>query len=180
MTLMKKERLFVSIDIPEGIKKEILKIQNKLPEFQGKKTTPENLHLTLKFLGEIDEKNTIELKKRLGKIKFNGFETKISEIGVFSPQHVRIIWLKLNNCEKLQKNIDYGLKGLFKEEVRFMSHLTIARVKNVNNRKIFLDELKKIELPKNVSFLVDLFYLKKSKLRPDGPIHTILEEYPLE
>ena len=46
-----KVRAFIGIDIPNGIKKEIIKQQNSLPEFFGKKTEPENLHLTLKFLG---------------------------------------------------------------------------------------------------------------------------------
>ncbi|RLG16235.1 RNA 2',3'-cyclic phosphodiesterase, partial [Candidatus Pacearchaeota archaeon] len=42
-------RTFISIDIPEKVRKEIIKIQNELSDFKGKKTEPENLHLTLKF-----------------------------------------------------------------------------------------------------------------------------------
>jgi 2'-5' RNA ligase len=46
-------RAFISIEFPEEIKNELKKIQEQLPEFKGKNTEPKNLHLTLKFLGEI-------------------------------------------------------------------------------------------------------------------------------
>lgn len=62
-------RTFISINIPENIKKEIINVQNSLPEFIGKKTEFANFHLTLKFLGEIDENILDEIKKRLNKIK---------------------------------------------------------------------------------------------------------------
>ena len=58
-------RTFIAIDIPDSIKNEIIKIQNSLPEFIGKKTEKENLHLTLKFLGEIDEEKIELIKKEL-------------------------------------------------------------------------------------------------------------------
>ncbi len=64
---------FISINIPEEISKEISKIQNELPNFMGKKTELENLHLTLKFLGEIDEKKVEEVRKKLNEVKFRKF-----------------------------------------------------------------------------------------------------------
>jgi len=58
-------RAFISLELPEEIKKEIVKIQNKLPEFIGKKTEKQNLHLTLKFLGEVGEEELEKIKKKL-------------------------------------------------------------------------------------------------------------------
>lgn len=171
-------RVFISIDIPEEIKSEILKIQDKLPEFYGKKTEPENLHLTLKFLGEIDDKKVEEIKERLKEIKYNSFESEIDSIGVFSPGFIKIIWLHLTNCGDLQKKIDYSLKDLFKPEKRFMSHLTIARVKKVSNKKLFLEKLKKIRIPEWI-FKVDSFYLMESKLSEKGPKYSVIEKYNL-
>ena len=175
---MKTLRVFVSIDIPKNIQKEIKKIQDALPEFKGKKTKPENLHLTLKFLGEISEEKMEKVKDKLNEIKFNGFETEINAIGVFLPSFIRIIWLHLTNCEKLQKTIDEKLSEVFKPEKRFMSHLTIARVKSVKNKTEFLDKLKGVKIPK-MKFKVKEFKLKKSDLTSEGPVFETVEVYSL-
>ena len=171
-------RIFISIDIPEEVRKEIEKIQDKLPEFYGKKTESENLHLTLKFLGEIDEEKIKKVKEKLKEIEFNKFETKIDSIGVFSEKFIRIIWLHMTNCDELQKKIDESLKDLFSEEDRFMSHLTIARVKSIKDKKEFLEDLEKIEIPE-INFNVENFRLKESVLVKEGPRYKMIEEYDL-
>lgn len=172
-------RVFVAVDIPKNIREEIKKIQKKIPEFKGKKTELENLHLTLKFLGNIDEKVLSEVKKRLKEIKIKSFETEINSLGVFSPSFIKIVWIHLTNFEALQKIIDKNLSGLFEKEKRFMSHLTIARVKSIKNKKEFLEELERIKFPE-IKFRVKDFRLKKSTLSRKGPVYEDLEEYPLE
>jgi 2'-5' RNA ligase len=169
-------RTFIAIDIPEKIKEEIVKIQNSLPEFKGKKTEFENLHLTLKFLGEVNEKQLELIKERLRKIKLNSFEAEINSIGIFSD---RIVWIGIKNCEKLQKEIDEKLSDLFEMEKRFMGHLTIARIKNLKERKIFLEKVKKIKIPE-MKFVVKNFNLKKSKLGRPRPIYEDIEVYNLK
>ncbi len=171
-------RTFISIDIPEEFYEEIRKIQDLLPEFRGKKTEPENLHLTLKFLGEINDEKVEEVRKKLREIKFEKFETEIDSIGVFSEKFVRVVWLHLSNCDDLQKKIDEVLKGLFDKEKRFMSHLTIARIKYVEDKKKFIKQLKKIEIPK-INFIIDDFRLKESVLTSEGPAYKTLEKYKL-
>ena len=171
-------RCFISIDIPEEVKSEIKKIQDRLPEFIGKKTKLENLHLTLKFLGEVDDDKIEKIKNKLGEIKFNKFEISVDKIGVFSEKFVRIVWFHLIGCDDLQKQVDEVLKDLFPVEARFMSHLTIARVKNVDDKNIFLEELKKIKLPE-IAFNVDNFKLKKSVLGREGPVYETLKEHGL-
>jgi len=181
-------RAFISLDLPAEIIKEIKKIQNALPDFVGKKTESENLHLTLKFLGEVSEEKIEQIRENLKKIKFQKFETEIWSIGVFSKKVIRIVWLHLTNCDALQKEIDDSLKGLFKPEERFMSHLTILRVKNVENsprddfgkpKKEFLEKLKKIKIPK-INFIVENFKLKSSTLKSEGPVYGDIEIYNLE
>jgi 2'-5' RNA ligase len=169
-------RIFISIEFPKDIKKEIVKIQEQLPEFKGKKTEFENLHLTLKFLGEVDEKKIEEIKKRLKKIKLNSFEAEIHSIGMFSD---RIAWLNVKNCDELQKQIDEKLEGIFEKEKRFMGHLTIARIKNLEKRKEFLEKIKKIKIPE-MKFEVKNFNLKKSKLTKKEPVYEDIEIYNLE
>ena len=142
-------RVFIAIDIPQEKRKEIIKIQATLPEFKGKKTEQENQHLTLKFLGEINEKELEIIKHTLSLIKVKQFETEIDVIGVFDPNLIRIIWLHMSNCDELQKEVDKKLASMFMPENRFMSHLTIARVKNVKDRSKFLKELEKTKFDKN-------------------------------
>ncbi len=171
-------RCFISIEIPDKIKKQIIQIQNKLPSFKGKITESENLHLTLKFLGEVNEDKINEIRKKLSEIKFKKFEVETDSMGVFSENFIRIIWLHLAGCNKFQEEIDESLLGLFKKEARFMSHLTIARVKNVKNKKKFLDELKKIKIHK-MKFVVDKFDFKKSILTKEGPVYSDIDFYRL-
>ena len=105
-----KTRAFISVDVPEGIKKEIKKIQKSLPEFKGKLTETENLHLTLKFLGWLEEEKLEETRKQLRKIKMKKFETEIKKIGFFYP---RIVWLHMTGIDSLQKEIDNALSPFF-------------------------------------------------------------------
>lgn len=172
-------RVFISIDIPDKVKNEIRKIQDALPEFIGKKIEFENLHLTLKFLGEVDENKIGEIRERLRQIKFNKFGAEINKLGVFSEKFIRIIWLCLNNCEELQKEIDKKLKYLFNKEKRFMGHLTIARVKKINDKKEFLKKLKEIKI-KPIKFTINNFKFKNSFLKPEGPVYETVEEYLLK
>lgn len=179
------KRCFISVDFPGNIRKEIQKVQDKLPEFMGKKTELENIHLTLKFLGEIDETKLGEVVKRLREIKNEKFKIKINKIGVFSEKFVRIAWVGVDSEEeeskklwKLQGEIDDKLKNLFGKERRFMGHVTIARVKNLKDKKEFLDKLNKIK--PDLEFEVKDFRLKESELKREGPEYSDIEIFNLE
>ena len=97
---------------------QIKNIQDALPQFSGKKTELKNLHLTLKFLGEVPFDKLEEIKTRLSTIRFEKFETNLKEMGVFHKQKRGIIWLGILNCEKLQSQIDESLTGLYEKERR--------------------------------------------------------------
>lgn len=171
-------RTFISINFPEEIIEEIIKIQSALPEFIGKKIEKDNLHLTLKFLGEIDEEKLERVKNKLSRVQLLSFKSELTEIGIFSKEDLRIVWIGVSKCDELQKRIDSSLENLFKKEQRFMSHLTIARVKKVKDKNKFIHELKDISRPKT-SFDVKEFYLMKSELTKIGPIYSIIKKYPL-
>jgi RNA 2',3'-cyclic 3'-phosphodiesterase len=177
-------RTFISIDMPEKVKIEIKKIQDNMPEFSGNFTEPENLHLTLKFLGEISDEKIKKVRENLGEVKYSSFESEINYGGYFDNSMSRkysrkiIYWLYMSNCEGLQKLIDENLSDLFPKEERFMSHLTIARVKSTENKQAFLKELKNIKIPK-MKILIDSFKLKNSVLKKQGPVYETIEEYYL-
>ena len=174
-------RIFICVDFPEEITKEIARIQGALSnyKFTGKLTESENLHLTLKFLGEIDEEKLKKVKEALSTIKFKEFEAKLDLVGIFKIKgNPKIVWIKIGGKDifNLQKEIDNSLKDLFKKEERFMSHLTIARIKYTKDKKEFENFIKNIHSRK-LYFKISKFYLKKSDLKPLGPIYTTLEEY---
>lgn len=173
------KRMFISIKLPEEVKKEIQRIQEQLPEFKGKKTEVENLHLTLKFLGEIEDEKIEEVKERLRGIKFRKFRSEIKNVGVFSPKLIKIVWIYLSGCARFQKVVDAVLKGLFGKEKRFMSHITIARVKDVEDKKKFLEELGKLKVGE-LKFEIDKFYLMESVLREEGPEYKVVENFFLK
>jgi 2'-5' RNA ligase len=178
-------RTFISIKLPTKILMKIKKIQDSLPTFDGKRTELKNLHLTLKFLGEISSDKLEEIKSRLSNVKFSQFELEIKEIGFFDNQKSQkydkdiIIWLGITNCNLLQKEIDNVLEGIFQKENRFMGHLTIARVKKIEDKNKFFDIIKKIVIPK-MFFIVDKFYLMESILKRQGSEYNVLEEYNLD
>ncbi len=174
-------RTFISIELGEA-RKQLVKIQKMLPEFEGKMTEMENLHLTLKFLGEVTEKEAEEVKKRLGKIDFGKFKIIIDKLGVFSESFIRIMWVGINEkCRELwelQKKIDDALKDLFEKEKRFMGHITIARVKNIKDKKKFIEKLRGIKFD-NIEFEADSFKMIKSTLTPKGPVYEEVFNIPL-
>ncbi len=177
------KRCFIALDLPREAINEIKKIQEKIGRqnlFAGKFTEPENLHLTLKFLGEIDEETIEKIKEKLREIKFDNFEAGLGEAGAFSKKFIKIIWVKLEGKRvfELQKQIDKALKDLFEPEFRFMSHITIARVKKVGDRQGLIRYLKNIKV-KKIRFKIKSFFLKKSELSPEGPVYSDIGEYKL-
>ena len=171
-------RCFIGIDLPNVAIKEIQKIQKKLePNFTGRLTSSENLHLTLKFLGEIEEDAINDVKKRLPSITHPPFELTLKDVGVFSQKFIKIIWVKVSDVP-LQPLVDNCLKNIFKLENRFMGHITIARVRSLADKKSFLQLINAITV-NEVSFMVKDFYLKESILTPDGPIYKDIDRYKL-
>ena len=173
-------RCFVAIELPEKTREEIYKKSSELEKknlFKGKITEKENLHLTLKFLGEISEEKAEEVKKKLKEIKIKKFKVSFAEFGVFNENFVRIIWMHLTGAEELQKEIDEKLKEIFEKERRFMGHITIARVKSCDRKKL-IKEVEKMSSERG--FYVESFELISSELTESGPIYTILEKFKLE
>ena len=137
-------RAFIALEIPGKIREKLFEIAKSLYDknlFSGKITEKENIHLTLKFLGEIDELQVGQIIERLREIKIKKFEAELKELGVFNENFIRIIWVHLANCDRLQNEIDEALKDLFEKERRFMGHVTIARVKSVKDKEKLFEEL---------------------------------------
>ena len=177
-------RSFICIEVPDEIVKEVARIQEVLAgwKFNGKMTELENLHLTLKFLGELDHTKLAEVEKRLATVAFSSFKVTLQEVGTFNVRgQPKIVWIKLGGkgIFELQKKIDNALQDLFKSEERFMSHLTIARVRYVKDAVGFVKHIRSLKA-KELSFETDRFYLKKSVLMSPGPVYSTLAHFNLD
>lgn len=185
-------RCFIAIDLPDKVKSELIGLQNELKAsgVQVKWTEVSNIHLTLKFLGEINEKTKEEISHLLDNISKNipCFKMDIKSIGVFpKPNFPRIIWVGVDKGDKEIKNlvrfIEDGAEriGISKEERDFSSHITIGRVKSTLNKDKLVNALKVLETkPFNAEFSVDKITLFKSTLTSKGPFYEALAEANLK
>lgn len=174
-------RLFISIKIPEKIKKtlsySIKEIYNK-NYFIGKIVEKENLHLTLKFLGEFGEEKIEKIIKLLDEVKENKISVMVGNLGVFDEKSLKIIWVKLFGVDELQEKIDESLSEIFEKEKRFMSHITLARVKSVKEKKSLIDEIKNFKFS-NLIFNAESFELMSSELKSSGAEYKIVRSFNL-
>lgn len=176
-------RCFIAVDLPLEVKDYLFRLQREFSKFiKAKWVEKKNIHLTLKFIGEIDEKKLNILKKELYKIKFKKFNLSLGNIGVFPDEKsIKIIWVGLvsNEVIELQKKVDENLLELFSKDQKFVSHITLGRVKAIKNKEKLKEFLNKFKI-KKIEFNVDSFKLYRSELTKDRPKYSILEEFSLE
>ncbi len=180
-------RSFIAIPLPDYIKANLFHISETLQNSKlarGKFVEKNNLHLTLKFLGDIDEAREFEIEEKLREIKMKKFEAETGEVDFFpSREYIRIIWVELIAKEilRLQKEINNKLIGIgFLEEERgFSPHITLARIKAVKNKSLFLEKLDHFHI-KTQKFLIDNFVLMKSELTRKGPVYKVMKRFELE
>lgn len=173
-------RAFVAIDIAPELRGAIVDLQQRLAEPGLRLVEPANLHITLKFLGEIDETKLPEIISRLSSIRAAPFEIELGGLGAFpSPRYIRVVWIGIVNGARLARLAEAVAASLpeFGRKERFSGHLTICRVKT-RPRQL----PKKFEQFKDVTIgkqLVDCFCLKRSELKPAGPVYSNLAVFPL-
>ena len=140
----------------------------------------DHFHLTWKFLGDVDEKQLPEIIKKLKKIKASKFKVTSTNLGSFpSRWDVQVIWVGLDGKEitGLKNEIEETLLEIFPKDKRFSVHITLGRVKFINDKKMIQEKLKQ-EISKE-EFEISDFKLIKSELKPEGPEYTTLEEFNL-
>lgn len=182
-------RSFISIDITS---KELL---DNIKVFQTnlknsacpmKVVERENLHLTLKFIGEIGESSYKRIVDSLSPSlsEFSSFEVNLKGSGFFpSISELRVVWVGMNAPEivYIQKEIDDTLKGMgFREDRKFVPHLTVSRVKSSLNKKSLLNVLDEYKEHDFGSEMITKINFKKSTLTPSGPIYETLKEFNLK
>jgi 2'-5' RNA ligase len=184
---MPKFRGFIAIDIRSFPK--LIQFENEIKNTGAdvKLVEPDNIHITLKFLGDTEEEliDSIEEIMKKSVEEMDSFEVQLKGSGVFPSQnYIKVMWIGLKNGEKIgeiaseidEKTSDLGFQ---REKRGFSAHLTIARVKSAKNKEKLLQIIEKYRDIEFGSFEVDSIKLKKSELTPKGPIYTTLKEVKL-
>jgi RNA 2',3'-cyclic 3'-phosphodiesterase len=162
-----KMRLFISLDIPKEVKDNLYRIQKYIPSNLAKiKWVPKkNLHITLKFLGEVDETLLAEIKKRLSNIQFKSDKLKFKEIDFFSskknPGVIKLSFFDSEKTLELQRKIDEAFIDIFPAGQKFVLHLTLGRVKIIKKKNELNDKIKSFDFF-NKEFVVESFGLVES------------------
>jgi 2'-5' RNA ligase len=176
-------RAFIAIDLPENVRSSLGEAQEvlKLQRFRVKWVRPQNIHLTLKFLGNTDaaDIDKIVAAMALATKDCAVISLAVKGIGVFPDiRRPRVIWAGLSGqleiLQDIQQTLDGHLADLgFPKETRgFKAHLTLGRIKG----KIACDRLKativKLKGFESKPFVVNRIILFKSELRPSGAVYT--------
>ncbi len=184
-------RAFIAIELPQEIRETLGRLQQKLKAAGAdvKWVEPKNIHLTLKFLGEIDEQNLDRINSALEEICRTRklFVITLSSLGAF-PNTIspRVIWVGISQGDSEVKEIAQAVEvhletiGFPKENREFSSHITIGRTRSSKNRQDLAKTISELSLkPLKDQFLVTKITLFKSTLTPHGPIYEILQEFQL-
>ena len=182
-------RSFIALEIPEKIRHNVMEFQNRLKSIHDdiKWVRAENLHLTLKFLGNVEKNRINDLTALIHKAlqEFEPFEVALGGSGVFPNRHrPNVLWIGfLRGKEHLRTMASVLNESLIKmgfeeERRKYHPHITLGRVRS--RQKI----VKTIELMESLSFLEQSFLvqelvLMKSDLRPSGAEYTPLEHFKL-
>lgn len=176
-------RLFIAALIPEDIRTQLTNYINFLKHnIDGVKWEKfEKLHVTLKFLGDIDESRVNEISNLLEKLvhNYSPFNTSILDFGGFPDlKNPKVLYIGLShNSElpKFQNELEKSLSeiGFEKEKRRFIPHITVGRVKKRIHIKESLPIIQSI-------FDITQIGLIKSELRPEGSVYTPLKLFKLE
>ncbi len=177
-------RSFIAITIPDNLViSKIRNVQNRLASTGAdiKLVDPENIHLTLKFLGDVDESRLEQVMNLVREITFEPSIMKLDGVGVFpNLGRPRTIWAGITlGVEPLSdifnfvdsKLVDLGFK---RESRRFNPHITLGRVRGGRNRQLLVKVLLELADTCFGDVIVNKIILKKSVLTSKGPIYSNL------
>lgn len=180
-------REFIAIDIDSN--KKLVEFGNEVKKTGAdlKLVEPDNIHITLKFLGDTEETLAEEIEEIIKNAvkETKSFNIQLKGTGVFpNNNYIKIVWLGIQNGEPIaeiaQRIDDQTSKiGFEKEKRGFSPHLTIARVKTASNKDKLLQVLEKYRDAEFADIKVEAIKLKKSELTPNGPIYTDLKVFKI-
>jgi len=175
-------RLFVALDLPWDIKQKLLLLAGGVPGARW--VPPENLHLSLRFIGEVPPVQAEEIDHALAAVRAPRFSLSLAGVGLFEKSsRGGVLWAGVERnpaLDHLQSKIETALQraGLERERRRFAPHVTLARLDNAPPATI-AEFVQSKNLFRAVPVPIENFFLFSSHLHRDGSIYTPEVEYAL-
>jgi 2'-5' RNA ligase len=186
-------RCFIAIDIDEEIRAALGDLQQEIAagadirKGDVKWVRPEAMHLTLKFLGEVRDRELIGVCDAVKAVaaRHRPFDFGVNEVGCFGGRSARVLWVGAGlDCQdllELQDDLEdeLALAGWPKEARKFSGHLTLCRVRNTKagfELAQMAEQYKDFDLG---TMRCDSMCVYQSQLRPEGPMYTCLGSYQL-
>lgn len=171
-------RLFIALNFPDDVKAQIKEIIDivRLNSVQGRFVSEEHIHLTLEFLGEINEDRVYMIKELMDSLEFENFALEVTKPGYFKSREGKTYWLGLEKNDalfSLRQSLHHGLsdKGFKLEDREYKPHITIGR------KVVLKDGSRDEEIKKSMSkILIDInkVDLMKSEFIDGKLVYSIL------
>ena len=186
-------RVFIAIDIGDDIRAALSNLQQQfqskvdIKKSDVKWVDPKNIHLTLKFLGEIKDEKVVEVCNITKDVagRHNSFELDVESVGCFGGRSARVVWVSVgqgsDDLLRLQEDLDQQLAsaGWPKDTRKFTGHLTLCRVRNPKAGVKLAQASEAYRNFKLGTMSADSVTVYQSQLMPTGPVYTVLGDYKL-
>jgi len=185
----KRHRIFIAINLPEDIKKELFSYSEKFAELPARWTSKDNLHITLVFLGDLTDQELADACITVKEVaqKHGSFSLNINKILYGPPNKMppKMVWAEGEKSKELS-NLKNDLEKSLLEKIKFVPegrgfapHITLARISAWEFKAIEPDERPEIDEKIDLSFTVESIEVMESVLKRGGPQYTILESHNL-
>jgi 2'-5' RNA ligase len=179
---MSEIRCFIAIEISKNNNIEKLVKEIEKSGAIVKLVESKNIHITLRFLGDINEDLVYKIEDILKNalLDIKPFKIELYGVGVFpNVNYIKVIWIGIKKTEFLEEifnkiNKEINLIIPDTKTQKFKPHITIGRVKSAKNKEKILNIIKKYQNKKFSDILIETIKLKKSELTSTGPIYTDL------
>ncbi|MBI39388.1 MAG: RNA 2',3'-cyclic phosphodiesterase [Leptospiraceae bacterium] len=171
---MSEQRIFIALTLPDNIIQELAGLQSGLPDIRW--NPPEQMHITLKFLGNVNEEMVESLSSEIQSMEFKPASVRISGVGQFAQRKAPpVLWAGLDPEDRLQeifRSIESmaNALGFSREKRAFRPHITLGRLRRSNPRRLH----EYLELHHNFStdiFLLNEVVMFSSRLNSEGALH---------
>ena len=186
-------RVFIAVDIDDSVRAALGKLQKELEKASSvdrkdvKWVRPDDMHLTLKFLGEIEDRKSVEVCKTVEEVakKHKSFELGVESVGYFGKNSATVLWVGTAAGSDSLQSLAGDLEGQLvqvgwpAEERPFTGHLTLCRIKNPRAGRILAQLAEQYKDFRAGTVQIDDVKVYQSILMPAGPVYTVLGKFKL-
>ena len=179
-------RVFIAVELPHEIRKALGDVQRQLRPLTdtARWVSPDSIHITLKFIGEVPEKRIEDIDAALTGLTWKPFLVTVHGVGFFpGTRSPRVFWagMEAPTMQGLAEQLDTRMEcqGFEKEKRAFRPHITLARARDTRIESALVTGAAEYEEHDFGSFTVDRVFLIKSTLKPSGAEYEKLKEYLL-